>query len=206
MQELPLYQSIEEVREAADGCRACERSQTRQQVVFGAGYPQAPLMLIGEAPSSTDDATGKPFTGPAGKLLDAVLDEAGIDRHSIWITNLVRCFAGRERDGRVENRPARVGEINACRRWLDLEIKFVNPRAILAIGAPAARFLINRDFQLREQRGVTVERPDGRRALATIQPAYVMRLRNLVDEAAYRDARQQLASDVRLAVVEAGLG
>lgn len=204
MMELPLYASIEEVRQAALDCRACGRAETRRQVVFGAGNPEARLMLVGEAPSSTDDSTGLPFTGPAGDLLDELLEEAGTSRDEVWITNLLRCFEGRRRDGRIENQPARQGEIRACKRWLDLEIQYVNPRVILAVGAPAAKTLIAPDFKLTEQRGVLIQRADGRTAIATIQPAYVMRLRSLVDDAASNAARKEFVADISAAVALAG--
>jgi uracil-DNA glycosylase len=157
-------------------------------------------MLVGEAPSSTDDSTGKPFTGPAGRLLDDLLQEAGIHRRDIWITNLTRCFAGRTRNGRMENRPASAREITACSTWMGVELQFVNPRVILAIGTPAAKALIGGGFRLQAQRGEVVERPDGRLVIATIQPAYVMRLTSIVDRAASAAARADLASDIRLAV------
>jgi DNA polymerase len=199
-----MFQTLDEVRNAALDCVACGRSTTRQIVVFGNGNPHSTLMLIGEAPSSTDDSTGKPFTGPAGKLLDEVLADHGVHRRDIWITNLVRCFAGRERDGRIENQPAKAGEIRACRGWLDIELQFVDPRVILAVGAPAAKQLIRPDFRLQEEHGTLFERPDGRLAIATIQPAYVMRLRTLVDETAYESARSQLSSDIGKALQAAG--
>lgn len=200
MQSLPLYPTLESAASACQECRACPRFQTRQIVVFGSGDPRARLMLVGEAPSATDDATGKPFTGPAGKLLDAVLAEAGISRSAIWITNLVRCFAGRERNNRPENRPASAREIAACRIWMSTELQLVHPRVILAIGAPAARELIDPEYRLQEQRGQIHSLPGGRQAIATYQPAYVMRLANLVDRAASDEARRMLAADVRLAV------
>lgn len=162
-------------------------------------------MLVGEAPSATDDATGQPFTGPAGRLLDEMLAEHGLHRRDLWITNLVRCFAGRIRDGRPENRPVKAGELAACAQWMNQELMFVNPAVILAIGAPAAKALIAKDFKLQEQRGQLFERPDGRTAIATLQPAYVMRLRNLVDHDAYLAARKLLSDDIALAARTAGL-
>lgn len=153
MLELPLYPTLESARLAVEACRACSRAATREQTVFGHGDPTAPLMLVGESPSSTDDRTGKPFTGPAGKLLDTLLDEVGIHRRDLWITNLVRCFDGTLKNGRVENRPVRASEAKACRPWLDLELRYVNPKVVLAIGAPAARYIIGTDFLLKEQHG-----------------------------------------------------
>lgn len=203
MMELPLYNSLEEVRQAALGCRACRRAETRRQVVFGAGNPNADLMLVGEAPSSTDDATGIPYSGPAGDVLDELLIEAGASREEVWITNLLRCYEGRERDGRPENQPARTSEIRACARWLNLEIQYVSPRVIVAIGAPAARALISPDFRLTEQRGAIHTRPDGIKVIATTQPAYVMRLRNLADQETADTERARLLDDLRRAVAAA---
>lgn len=205
MQSLPLYPSLESARMATQDCTACKRSLDRQQVVFGSGNPQAALMLVADAPSSTDDDTGKPFTGPAGRLLDQLFSEVGIQRNDVWITNLTRCFSGRERHGRVENRPAALGEIDACAIWMDLEIRYVNPSVILAIGASPAKRLIDRNFRLQDQRGTVFERPDGRLVIATIQPAYVMRLTSLIDKAASAVAREQLLGDMRLAAITAGL-
>jgi uracil-DNA glycosylase len=204
MLELPLYPTLESARLAVADCRACARSGTRDQVVFGLGNPDAALMLVGEAPSPTDDKTGKPFTGPAGKLLDQLLDEAGLHRRDLWITNLVRCFDGSLKNGRMENRPVRAGEAQACRTWLDLELRYVNPKVVLAIGAPAARYIIGRDFRLQEQHGQLVPLPDGRTAVATIQPAYVMRLATINPDA-QADARAQLVNDIRIAARAAGL-
>jgi uracil-DNA glycosylase len=206
VQSLPLYESLESASAAAQDCVACQRSRSRKTVVFGHGNPGSRLMLVGEAPSATDDSTGRPFTGPAGRLLDEVLAEAGISRKDIWITNLTRCFSGRERSGRIENRPASSREISACRTWTSVELQLVNPNVILAIGAPPAKELIAPEFRLLEHRGQIFKRPDGRSVIATLQPAYVMRLGTLVDRAASASARELLVSDVRLAVQTAGIG
>lgn len=200
MQSLPLYPDLDSAAAAASQCLACARANTRRSVVFGSGNPNARLMLVGEAPSETDDATGKPYTGPAGNLLDEALSAAGISRNDVWITNTVRCYAGRERNGRTENRPAGAREISACRTWMDVELQMVNPQVILAIGAPAARTLIHPEYRLQDQRGLAERRADGRLIVATIQPAYVMRLTSLVDQQASEDARALFEADVRLAV------
>lgn len=200
MMELPLYANIDEVRHAALTCQACGRAETRQQVVFGAGNPHADLMIVGEAPSSTDDSTGLPYTGPAGDVLDELLIEAGTNRESVWITNLLRCFEGRQRDGRPENQPARASEIRACSRWLNLEIQYVKPTVIVAMGSPAARALISPDFKLTDQRGAIHRRPDGIQVIATTQPAYVMRLVNLVNQEAAELERAKVVMDLSMAV------
>jgi DNA polymerase len=204
MLELPIFPTLESARLAVQDCRACPRHETRDQAVFGLGNPDAALMLVGEAPSPTDNTTGKPYTGPAGKFLDQLLDEIGIHRRDLWITNLVRCFDGTSRNGRIENRPVRAGEARACRTWLDLEIRYVNPKVILAIGAPAARYLIGADFRLQDQHGQLVSLSDGRQAVATIQPAYVMRLASINPDA-QAGARAQLLDDMRIAAQAAGL-
>lgn len=198
--QLPIYNSLDEIREAASSCTACERSTTRQQVVFGAGNRDAAIMLVGEAPSSTDDRTGKPFTGPAGDLLDELLHESGTSRDEIWITNLVRCYAGRERDGRSENRPVRARELAACRTWLNLEIQYVDPTIIVAVGAPAARELCGAEIRLAEDRGKWFERSDNRSVIPIYQPAYVMRLGSIQDEEAQIRARELLLHDLTAAV------
>lgn len=204
MLELPLYPTIESARLAVEDCRACARSGTRDQVVFGFGNPDAALMLVGEAPSPTDDATGKPFTGPAGKLLDTLLDEAGLHRRDLWITNLVRCFDGALKHGRMENRPVRASEARACRTWLDIELGFVNPKIVLAIGAPAARYIIGAGFRLQEQHGQLIPIANDRLAVATVQPAYVMRLATINPDARAA-ARAQIVHDLRVAATAAGL-
>jgi uracil-DNA glycosylase len=204
MQELPLFPTLESARLAAAHCVACDRAQGRIQVVFGHGNPDARLMLVGETPSATDDETGKPFTGPAGRLLDRLFAEIGISRADVWITNLTRCFAGTLKDGRVENRPVKVSQIKACRTWTDIEIRYVNPNVLLAVGAPAAKHLIGPDFKLQEQHGQLFERPDGRVAIGVVQPAYVMRLQ-AIDEAAFHRQRAQLVEDLRIAANAAGL-
>ena len=198
--ELPLYQDLDEVRTAAMNCRACGRAETRRQVVFGAGNPNADIMLVGEAPSATDDSTGLPYTGPAGDYLDTLLADAGTSRDSVWITNLLRCFEGRRRGGRVENQPARVTEIRACSRWLNLEIQYVAPKVIVAIGSPAGQALISPDFKLTEQRGEVFKRSDGISIVATTQPAYAMRLVNLVDAEAAERERAKILDDLSRAI------
>ncbi len=204
MLELPLYPTLESARLAVEQCRACARSTTRDQAVFGLGNPKASLMLVGEAPSSTDDSTGKPFTGPAGRLLDQIFGEIGLHCRDIWITNLVRCFDGKVKNGRMENRPVRAGEAKACRAWLDLELRFVDPTVILAIGAPAARHIIGPDFLLKEQHGQLLPLGNNRLGIATIQPAYVMRLAT-IDPGSQAAVRHQLVNDIRIAAEAAGI-
>ncbi len=197
--QLPFYSSLEEVYAEAAMCRACGRADQRQQVVMGAGDPNADLMLIAEYPSQTDDSTGHPYTGPAGEYLDELLAFAGTDRSSIYITNVVRCYAtesGRRGD-RIK--PSTRTEQHACSTWTSLEIQFVRPRVILALGAPPARVLIDESFELTEQRGTWMTRPDGVEVTATFQPAYAMRMKPHDPDRA-REIESHLINDIRAAV------
>lgn len=204
MLPLPLYQSLDEVRTEALQCRACGRAESRNLVVFGSGSPQARLMLIGEGPSEADDSGGEPFTGPAGRYLDELLADAGVDRSQIWLTNVVKCRATVMRDGRRQNRAPRASELRACASWLALEIEWIDPKVILTIGAPAAHAVISPELRLMEQRGEWHELPGGRVAMATLQPAYLMRLRD-ADEAASRRLADFVRDDIRAAAVRAGI-
>lgn len=204
MMQLPFYSSIDDVRNAARGCQACRRAGQRSQVVFGAGDSNANLMLVAEYPSQTDDRTGVPFTGPAGAFLDEILDECGVSREQIWITNIVRCYAtetGRPGD-RIRGATRR--ERTACKIWMDLEIQFVDPSVILAVGAPAASSLIASDFRLTDQRGTWHRRADGRWAIATLQPAYLLRMRTH-DPERFPELRRLLLSDFKSAIDLAGI-
>lgn len=178
MLELPLYGSLDEVKAAALVCTGCGRTSTRTRVVFGTGDPRADLMLVGEAPGDADDTSGAPFSGPGGRLLNDLLAELGLDRSRLWLTNVLRCRATEVRDGRKANRPPRAQEIQACSHWMRMELQFVDPRVVVAIGAPAARTLIDPALRLTEQRGEWFDLPFGRRGLATLQPAYLMRVRD----------------------------
>jgi uracil-DNA glycosylase len=204
MMQLPFYSNIEEVRQAARGCRACRRSEQRSQVVFGAGDPNASLMLVAEYPSQTDDRTGVPFTGPAGDFLDELLEECGVTRDRIWITNVVRCYATETGRAGDRIRGATQRERTACKIWMDLELQFVDPSVILAVGAPAAASLIAPEFQLTDQRGSWHQRDDGRWAIATLQPAYLLRMRTY-DPDAFPHLRSLVLSDIEAAVTRAGL-
>lgn len=173
----PQYDSLSLLRTACLACVRCELHQTRRQVVFGAGNPEARLMLIGQGPSQTDDRTGQPYSGPAGDYLDKALQQAGVSRDQVWITNVTKCLASRvTREGRTELRPPRKGEVAACRAWLEEELLLIRPAAIVAIGGPAAQALVDPGFNLTEQRGQWYDGPGGVPTLATYQPTYLVRL------------------------------
>ncbi len=135
-------------------CPACDLAQTRTNVVFGDGNPDSPLMLVGEGPGANEDATGLPFVGRAGKLLDECLREAGMLRKHVYITNVVKCRPTLEEMGKIKNRPPRADEIGACvPLWLEKQIAVVQPAVILCLGAPAANTLIHRNFKMMQERG-----------------------------------------------------
>jgi uracil-DNA glycosylase len=202
VQQLPLYANLEAVKADALRCQGCVRSQKRSQVVFGAGNRDAALMLIGDSPSATDDATGFPYSGPAGDYLDELLKEAGIHRNEVYITNVVRCFTAEHRGGGARSRASTARERSVCDTWTDLEIQFVSPAVILAVGAPAASHLIGDDFQLIRDHGTWRTRSDGRQISATMQPTYVPRIRAHDPERA-SELHRLILSDIRSAVERA---
>ncbi|MEX2425929.1 MAG: uracil-DNA glycosylase [Thermomicrobiaceae bacterium] len=197
--QLPFYSSLDEVCDAARDCMACGRSSQRTQVVPGSGNPNANLMLVGEYPSQSDDVTGAPFTGPAGDYLDQLLAAAGTTRDEVYITNIVRCYSTESgaTGGRIKRATKRERE--ACAVWMDLETQFVDPRYILALGAPAAGSLIGEDFRLTEEHGTWRSRPDGRWITATMQPAYILRVCPH-DPGRADELHDLLLSDIRAAV------
>lgn len=196
--QLSFYTSLDEVRTEARKCQGCSRAEQRYQVVMGAGDPNARLMLIAEYPSQSDDRTGIPYSGPAGDYLDVLLEHAGINRSVIYITNIVRCYStGTGRTGdRISS--ATQAQQRACSVWTDLEVQFVRPDVILALGGPSAKALIDSDFELTAQRGQWYTRTDGIDVLATYQPAYVLRL-GRHDPQAAKDAEDLIIKDIRAA-------
>ena len=158
-------------------------------------------MLIGQGPSITDDRTGRPYSGPAGDLLDRALQQAGLSREGVWITNLHRCVAKASADA-TEIRAPRAAEITACRGWLDEELHWVDPRVLVVIGGPAAKSLLGRGFKLTEQRGRWQTGPRGLPTLAITQPTYLKRLSNWDRPAAVAGWRD-LVDDLRAAAERA---
>ncbi|MFN7162664.1 MAG: uracil-DNA glycosylase, partial [Fimbriimonadales bacterium] len=141
-EERPVEELLAEVESRAKVCVACPLSQTRTQVVFGEGNPRAPLVIVGEGPGEQEDATGRPFVGRAGALLDKALREAGMARRHVYICNIVKCRACITENGRVRNRPPAPDEIQACFPWLDAQLTLIKPLVIVCLGAPAASTLI----------------------------------------------------------------
>jgi uracil-DNA glycosylase family 4 len=183
-------------------CTRCELSQTRTHVVFGEGNVNSPLVLVGEGPGETEDATGRPFVGRAGKLLDEVLAANGMKRQHVYICNVLKCRAALMENGRLKNRPPRVEEAAACRAWLDTQLAIVRPSVILCLGSPAANALIHPNFAITRQRGQWfTDSPYAPWIMAALHPAYILRQQG----SGYDEARATLVKDIgaaRLKVVE----
>jgi uracil-DNA glycosylase len=169
---------LDELRAAAAGCTRCLLHERATRTVFGEGPPGAPLMLVGEQPGDREDVEGRPFVGPAGRLLDRVLVEAGIDRGTVYVTNAVKHFKWVERGRRRIHQTPLVGEINACLPWLDAELEVVNPRVVVAMGATAVRALLGPAVKLTRHRGERLELPGGREAYVTVHPSSILRLQD----------------------------
>jgi uracil-DNA glycosylase family protein len=190
---------LEDLREAASGCQACDLYERATQTVFGEGSEGSWLMLVGEQPGDKEDLTGSPFVGPAGRLLDRALDEAGIDRKAVYVTNVVKHFKWQPRGKRrIHQKPNRE-EIEACRPWLDAELARVKPQAIVCLGATAARALIGPAFRVTKQHGELVESPLGAPIGATVHPSSVLRA---PDDEAREVAFEGLVADLA-AIAEA---
>jgi DNA polymerase len=166
------------LEKAAEGCRGCELYKDATQVVFGEGRPSARLMLVGEQPGDKEDLEGEPFVGPAGRLLDRALEEAGIDRSEAYVTNAVKHFKWKAKGKRRLHQTPRAGEVEACKPWLEAEVQAVEPEALLAMGATAARSLYGTKVKVTKDRGRPLESPLAPVAAVTIHPSALLRLRD----------------------------
>ena len=172
---LPPRRDLSSLRAAAKDCRGCDLYRQATQVVFGAGPAPATIFLVGEQPGDREDVEGKPFVGPAGKLLDKCLESAGVDRGKVYITNAVKHFKWEPRGKiRLHKKPSSL-EIAACRPWLDREIAAVRPRIIVCLGATAAQDLLGSDFRLTKHRGEVFPTSNGP-VTATIHPSAILRM------------------------------
>jgi DNA polymerase len=173
---------LETARAVAARCTACDLYARATQTVFGEGNPRAPLMLVGEQPGDREDLSGRPFVGPAGAMLDKALDDAGIDRETVFVTNVVKHFKWRPSGKRRLHERPNQAEIRACRPWLDVEREIVRPEILVALGATAAQAIIGRDFKITEQRGEVIPAVDGGPwLLATYHPSAILRARTPED-------------------------
>jgi DNA polymerase len=172
---IPDHPTLARVRAAARECRACDLWKRGTQTVFGEGARRAELLLVGEQPGDVEDIQGRPFVGPAGRMLDRALADAGIDRAGVYVTNVVKHFKWEPRGKRRLHKKPNAGEIAACRPWLETEIALVKPHAVVCLGATAAQALLGRDFRVTAHRGEFVDSPLAPLVSATIHPSSILR-------------------------------
>ncbi len=167
--------SLKTLREEARHCRACHLWKNATQTVFGEGPQNAQMMLVGEQPGDKEDLAGKPFVGPAGLMLDRALDEAGIDRRKVYVTNAVKHFKFLPRGKiRLHQKP-NTPEIKACRQWYERELAAIKPVLVVAMGATAAQCVFNKITPINKNRGRLIDLEDGIKALVTVHPSYLLR-------------------------------
>ncbi len=172
---IPAKPTLPSVREAAKGCKACDLWKRGTQTVFGEGQRRARIVLVGEQPGDQEDLAGRPFVGPAGKLLDRALEEAGIDRDDVYVTNVVKHFKWEPRGKRRIHKKPNSAEIGACRPWLDVELALVKPELVVCLGATAAQALLGRTFKVSRQRGQFIEGVLNATVTATVHPSSILR-------------------------------
>jgi len=203
--ELPLFAekrindpsaALKLLAEEARGCTRCDLYKHATQTVFGEGPADAHMMLVGEQPGDQEDLAGRPFVGPAGRVLDDALEAAGIERSGVYITNAVKHFKNEPRGKRRLHKKPDTSEIDICRFWLDHEIEIVRPRIVVALGATAARGLMRKSLTINTNRGRVITLPSGLPGLITVHPSYLLRIEE------ERDKRREfglLVKDLRLA-------
>jgi DNA polymerase len=169
---------VKRLREEARGCRACPLWQTGTQVVFGEGPEDAAVMFVGEQPGDQEDKEGRPFVGPAGRLFDRALEEAGLDRHASYVTNAVKHFKWEPRGKRRIHAKPTWSEVMACRPWLEAEIAAVRPTVLVCLGATAAQSLLGKQFRVTKQRGEWIDSDWAEYVTATIHPSAILRQRD----------------------------
>jgi uracil-DNA glycosylase family protein len=171
----PRDGDLEALRAAAPECRGCELYARATQVVFGEGPPDAKVVMVGEQPGDEEDQRGRPFIGPAGRLLDKAMAEAGVDREQVYVTNAVKHFKWEERGKRrIHAKPSGL-EISACRPWLEAELNVIRPELIVCLGATAAQALMGREFRIRSERGQFFPHSRAQELVATIHPSAILR-------------------------------
>jgi uracil-DNA glycosylase len=188
--------TLDQLRQEAAVCRACDLWEKATQTVFGEGAEQARLMLVGEQPGDQEDLQGKPFVGPAGKLLERALDEAGIDRRRVYVTNAVKHFRWTRRGKRRLHEKPNAGQIRACRPWLEAEMEAVRPHLIVLLGATAAQSVMGPAFRVTRQRGEVLPSPFGIPVLATVHPSSILRA---TDDESREAAMSSFIADLRVA-------
>lgn len=201
---VPDRPGISSLRSSAHQCRGCELWVDATQVVFSTGARTSPIVLVGEQPGDVEDREGEPFVGPAGGVLDAALEAAGIDRHDVYLTNAVKHFRHEIRGKRRIHHTPGARHIVACHPWLEAELTVVKPDVVVCLGSVAARSVTGRPVKITEERGVVLDaREEGvshcDRVIITSHPSAILRLRALDDPRPAREAMADLVADLRLA-------
>jgi len=190
---IPPNANLPELAEAAKDCKNCDLWKTGTQTVFGEGGTNSKIMFIGEQPGNQEDLEGRPFVGPAGKLLDTALVEAGVDRRKVYVTNAVKHFKWEARGKRRIHKKPSSAEIIACRPWLEAEIAALKPKVIVCLGATAAQALLGRDFRVTQHRGELIESPLAPHVMATVHPSSILRA---PDEATRHEEMRRFIHDL----------
>ena len=191
---VPARPTLPALRQAAAGCKACDLWERATQTVFGAGSRGARVLFVGEQPGNEEDLAGQPFVGPAGRLLDKALAEAGIDRAQAYVTNVVKHFKWEPRGKRRIHAKPNSQEIRACRPWLDAEIEAVKPDVIVCLGATAAQSLLGSAFRVSQRRGEVVPSPLAPKVIATVHPSSILRA---PDDEARRVETRRFVDDLK---------
>ena len=172
---VPPRPSLKKLREAAAGCKACPLWKSGTQTVFGEGSPKSDVMFVGEQPGDQEDVVGKPFVGPAGRLLDQALEQAGIDRSAAYVTNVVKHFKWKAQGKRRIHQRPNWSETTTCFPWLEAELAVVKPRVLVCLGATAAQALLGRQFRVTRHRGEPIESELAPVVIATVHPSSILR-------------------------------
>jgi uracil-DNA glycosylase len=191
---IPEQAALPELRDAAKDCRACPLWEKATQTVFGSGPREAKVVLVGEQPGFDEDEAGKPFVGPAGKLLDRALVQAGIERREVYLTNVVKHFKWESKGSQHIHKKPNAAEIAACLPWLEAELTAVKPEVLVCLGATAAQALLGRDFRVSRQRGEWIASPLAPRVLATVHPSSILRA---PDSQSRHAQMQQFVADLK---------
>src|SRR5439155_6324237 len=192
---IPDHPTLSSLRDTAKNCQACDLYKRGTQTVFGEGSRKARLMFVGEQPGHEEDLAGHPFVGPAGRLLDRALVEAGIDRSTVYVTNVVKHFKWEPRGKRRIHAKPNAGEIAACRPWLDAELAVLEPKVLVCLGATAAQALLGRGFRVSAERGRWVKSPLAPFVLASVHPSSILRA---PDDETRHTEMQRLVKDLRV--------
>ena len=198
---IPERPTLKSVRETARDCQACRLYKLGTQTVFGEGPARPTMMMVGEQPGDAEDVAGHPFVGPAGKLLDRALEEAGIDRTRVYVTNVVKHFKWEPRGKRRIHKKPNALEITACYPWLEAEIGLVQPRIVVCLGATAAIALLGKAFRVTKQRGQFLPSKLAPRVTATVHPSSILRA---PDDETRRIETGRFVADLRLVARELG--